>query len=429
MTQRPQSYLGYSYPSHLADLVKKVWPQEAIQELPTDAQLRLVLDVAYHASLLREEQRPVTFRLLLIPPEELPNDGGPPSGFSPIILDRRRAFNEQEVRRISTAAEFFRSLIGISPDPQDRLSIWGIVVSGTRWVNAVDGGRFAGASLPRRLVVQAFAPGRLTLFLGQKRIAALSGGEVEAHAFDLFQSKWLSNAFASAKRKLLERVSGSRHPKSISLESDFMKMISQNVLRRALSVVRNSKHGGTLIFIEPHQEELFVHEHGSLRFKYRLAVGDTRSHYRKTLALAMQRLSQIAQENQLSTAGWREYQTVADADLGNMDEALFEFAHFLADLMSIDGALILTKHFEIVGFGAELRGDSPKLVSVRRALDVEGSIWANESLDDVGTRHRAVYRFCDLYPDAVAAVVSQDGSVRFVKKHNGAVTCWNQLSW
>ncbi len=428
MTQRPQSYLGYSYPSHLADLVKKVWPQESIQELPTDAQLRLVLDVAYHASLLREEQRPVTFRLFLIPPEELPYDGGPPTGLSPIILDRRRAFNEQEVRRISTAAEFFRSLIGISPDPQDRLGIWGIVVSGTRWVNAVDGGRFTGVALPPRLVVQAFGPGRLSLFLGQKRIAALSGGEMEGHAFDLFQSKWLLDAFTLAKTQLLERISGARQ-KSISLDGDFLKMISQNVLRRTLSVVRNSKHGGTLIFIEPHQEQLFVHEHGSLRFKYRLAVGDTRSHYRKTLALAMKRLSQVAQENQFSSAGWREYQTVADADLGDMDEALFEFAHFLADLMSIDGALILTKHFEVVGFGAELRADSPRLTSVRKALDLEGSIWTNESLDDVGTRHRAVYRFCDLYPDAVAAVVSQDGSVRFVKNHDGAVTYWNQLSW
>jgi hypothetical protein len=31
----------------------------------------------------------------------------------------------------------------------------------------------------------------------------------------------------------------------------------------------------------------------------------------------------------------------------------FEFAHFLADLMAVDGALVVTKRLELVGFGAE----------------------------------------------------------------------------
>jgi hypothetical protein len=112
-----------------------------------------------------------------------------------------------------------------------------------------------------------------------------------------------------------------------------------------------------------------------------------------------------------------------------MDEALFDFAHFLADLMAVDGALVVTQTLELVGFGAELRFDAPGLKGVRHALDLEGEIWANEPLDNVGTRHRAVYRFCKGYPHCLAIVVSQDGSVRFVKNHNGEVTYWNQLSW
>jgi DNA integrity scanning protein DisA with diadenylate cyclase activity len=115
--------------------------------------------------------------------------------------------------------------------------------------------------------------------------------------------------------------------------------------------------------------------------------------------------------------------------LSDLDEALFDFAHFLADLMAVDGALVVTQTLELIGFGAELRYDARELKSVRHALDLEGEIWVNESLDNVGTRHRAVYRFCKGYPRCLAIVVSQDGSVRFVKNHNGAVTYWNQLSW
>ena len=68
MTQRLQSYLGYSYPSQLTELVKKVWPPEAVKAQPSDGHLRHLLDVAYHASLLKEELRPVTFRILFAAP-------------------------------------------------------------------------------------------------------------------------------------------------------------------------------------------------------------------------------------------------------------------------------------------------------------------------------------------------------------------------
>jgi hypothetical protein len=166
-----------------------------------------------------------------------------------------------------------------------------------------------------------------------------------------------------------------------------------------------------------------------MRFKYRLTNDEQRSRYRVLLAAAFTRLAQLAHEQKITDVGWMEYQSAADQQLADLDEAFFEFAHFLADLMSVDGALVLTKRNEIVGFGAELLSEAPRLTGVRRAMDLEAEIWANESLDDVGTRHRAVYRLCDQHPNCVAIVISQDGSVRFVKNHNGAVTYWNQLSW
>src|SRR5438132_2432663 len=128
MTHRLHSYLGYSYPGQLAELVKKVWPAEAFEWLPNDSQLRLLLDVAYHASLLREELRPVTFRLLLVNPEELTKPELPPLSVAGFMLDRPRPFNEQEVCRISMAADFFGSLISVYSDPDEQLKIWGIVV-------------------------------------------------------------------------------------------------------------------------------------------------------------------------------------------------------------------------------------------------------------------------------------------------------------
>jgi DNA integrity scanning protein DisA with diadenylate cyclase activity len=46
----------------------------------------------------------------------------------------------------------------------------------------------------------------------------------------------------------------------------------------------------------------------------------------------------------------------------------------------------------------------------------------------MGTRHRSAYRLCARFPDAIAIVISQDGGVRFVAWHEGAVTYWDHTS-
>ncbi|MBV8900923.1 MAG: DNA integrity scanning protein DisA nucleotide-binding domain protein [Verrucomicrobia bacterium] len=284
--------------------------------------------------------------------------------------------------------------------------------------------------MPNRLVIHALNPGRLTVFVGHKRIAALSSGQIEASAFDLFQSNWLRLAFAGVRQYMLERIYGdsTKFP-FVPVRVDFIGVMTQNVLRRTLSVVRNSKHGGTLVFIEPDEEAELKRANGPLRFKYRIADTGPRTRYQTLLKHAVIRLNELVRQKKLNEISWAEYQRVPDEELNQLDEAFFEFAHFLADLTAVDGALVVTKRLELVGFGAELRAEAPGLTSVRRALDVEATLWAKEALDDVGTRHRAVYRLCEEHSNCVAIVISQDAAVRFVKNHNGAVTYWNQLSW
>ena len=43
----------------------------------------------------------------------------------------------------------------------------------------------------------------------------------------------------------------------------------------------------------------------------------------------------------------------------------------------------------------------------------------------MGTRHRSAYRLCTRFPEALAVVISQDGGVRFVGWHEGAITYWD----
>ena len=109
-----------------------------------------------------------------------------------------------------------------------------------------------------------------------------------------------------------------------------------------------------------------------------------------------------------------------------LDEAIFDVAHFIAALSAIDGAVVMTKRQELLGFGGVISGDIDKVETVIHALDTEGSLAEQELSERVGTRHRAAYRLCEELHGAIAIVISQDGNVRIVTWHNGSVTFWDQ---
>jgi hypothetical protein len=126
--------------------------------------------------------------------------------------------------------------------------------------------------------------------------------------------------------------------------------------------------------------------------------------------------------------GWRAYSASANRALAALDEAVFEVSHLIAGLADVDGAVVLTKRFEVLGFGAEIGGgDLEDVHTVRRATDLEGIETEEETVFGVGTRHRSAYRLCSRIHDALVVVISQDGTVRFVTWKDGAVTYWDHV--
>jgi DNA integrity scanning protein DisA with diadenylate cyclase activity len=126
--------------------------------------------------------------------------------------------------------------------------------------------------------------------------------------------------------------------------------------------------------------------------------------------------------------GWDDYTSSRDPEGARLDEAIHELTHQIAGLAAVDGAVLMTSGFEILGFGAEITGRLPEVSSVRDALDVEGQRWVLEATEQLGTRHRSAYRFAAAVQDALAIVVSQDGGVRFATRRDQEVMSWHYLA-
>jgi hypothetical protein len=421
---------GHAYPTDLAALVRELWGDGP--GLPGSSTLGQLLSTCYQAGLMREEERAVTFRLLLAEPEPFPSEAGPPAGLHRLAFVTPRPFSKDELRRLSPAADFYRSLIGVRGKSGGGLEIWGLVNSGPRWVRSTQGGRGFAPALPAVAVIHARDPGTVEVYRGDEPVANLEGGRLSASSMDVFASRWLPESFAPVRAELMQQHQEARRrakePWS-PLGDDLTRLIGQHTVRRVISVLRDARHGGTVVFVPPELTEDFTGENRYVTFKHAFAGGEARRRFRTTIVGVMNRMAEIHGKGEAasypSAVGWEEYQRTNDDRIAELDEAIFELAHLIAALASVDGAVVMNKRFEILGFGAEISGMLPAVRTVHQALDLEGTKMVQKSTDGVGTRHRSAYRLCSALPGAVAVVVSQDGNARFVRRTDGGVAYWD----
>jgi hypothetical protein len=422
-----------AYPSDLAALVLSRWHEATAAgqiDLPPSLTSTLadVLSICYQATLLREEGRPVTFRLALSEPEAFAPSAGPPAGLHRLVLTRFLPLDQHELRRLAPAIEFSRSLIGAtaaSGEPR----IWGVIHSGPEWLQSVRGGRETEQTIPPMLIVAATGPGRLLVTAGTETLAELRNGTLSSRAVDVFEAQWLHERLSevghlthAAHIRDREQAGGSW----AEIHPAFGAVLAGHVLRRIVATIRAAQHGGTLIMVPSGRVSEMLLDGRYVRGKYRFVDEEPR---RRILTLMRDIMNELAKnEAGGKVVGWSTYEASRSQQLSQLDEALFEVAHLVADLTRVDGAVIMTDRLEVLGFGGEIAGELPEVLQVGRAQDFEGAEREWVRTDRVGTRHRSAYRLCQAVPNALALVVSQDGGLQFIRWHDDGVTYWEQLA-
>lgn len=416
--------MTHAYPVDLARFVADLYPGY------DERMLTEIFSVAFQASLLREEERRVTFRLLLADPEQMALEAGPPLGLHRVRFDVPRPFDEHELRRLAPAAKLQRSLIGIMLDERGVPVIWGLVHSGPGWLRVMQGAR--GGSIPSEgyFTASVTGPGRVLVSRGGVTVAKLAAGRLSGAPIDVFDSVWLPAFFADSRNTLLAAHRAARERAEVpwaEIEPTLPGLLAQQFLRRVLAQVRLAHHGGTLLFVPPACARDLGDGQRWISLKYRFRPEEPRRRLGTLLVSAMNILA-AAHASSLAPVGFAQYQKTVDRAVAAADEAIFELAHFVAGLAEVDGAVLLTHQYELLGFGGEIAGDLPLVRHVHRALDLEGHTVDEEAVEGVGTRHRSVYRLANAFPETLGIVVSQDGGIRFVRSHNGRVLTWDQVA-
>lgn len=403
-----------AYPAELASFVRS---RLAARGIEVDAgPLQALLSAIYQASLLREEGRSLSFRVLYHPADALPADVGPPEAVLPARFDRGRRLDAQELRRVAPAARRARTMIGVDGTRAESLQIWGLVHTGSA-SHALTGTSIGALALPPALVIEATSPGCLVVDWSHETIARLVGGVVSAPSSDVFSSMWLSSACS-------EPDDETRASSADAVWLGLFRQLDRQFVARVIGSIRAARHGGTIVLLPTALAETVAQARRPIALKYSFLDQAARRRYREL----QNRLLHAARQRPIGEAlTWDRYRTSHDPELVAVDRALLELARGVADLAAVDGVVLMSKRFEVMGFGGEIVGELPEVPEVARALDVEGEHTERESTEAVGTRHRSVYRLAARTPEMLAFVVSQDGGVRLVASRSGDVTYWDQL--
>lgn len=151
-------------------------PSSGADLLPDTAVLEDFFSTCYQASMLREEEHPVTFRAILAEPDIFAPEGRPPESQQRLEFSRPLPFDPREFRRLSVAADPKRTLIGARRNGEEGLQIWGLIHSGTRWLRNIQGGRQPGPPLPPAPVAHVDAPGSIEVHKGYELVGKLQEG-------------------------------------------------------------------------------------------------------------------------------------------------------------------------------------------------------------------------------------------------------------
>jgi hypothetical protein len=211
-------------------------------------------------------------------------------------------------------------------------------------------------------------------------------------------------------------------PSPTAVEQSLIGRIGQHMLRRAIQLIRGARHGGLILMLDT-SPAAGGGGFEALRVKYRFAQ-DEPSHRYRSLLFAI--LESVAATTSKASVGWPDFALDSSFGLEKLEQAVFELSRLIANLTGIDGAVVLDKHFGLLGYGAEVSAELPSPTRVWRALDTEGLAREIDDIENVGTRHRAAYRFVQDHPRGLAIVVSHDGGVSIVASREGEVVFWQQ---
>jgi hypothetical protein len=342
--------LEVHFAHHRADAARLGGPP--LPPPPPAALLEAIIDVAFWASLRREEGRPPRISLALLEPEQ---------AGKPLLFGHRLRLTPQVLNKLAPAVEHPGIHLGVGADDEG-LYVWGT----------------ASQVPPVCFVLEVVEPGLLVAkhrradgFGKFVNVAVLRGDQIRVVDE---QSQGLAD-YPDLRVSLPPiPCPGSADPRDVKID----------VLLELARAMRAHGRGGLLLLVPPGSDS------------WRASVVPPLSY---PVAPAFSSIMALL--------------TSADRNHRDWQENILDAIEIVGGFTAVDGATVLTRDYELLAFGAKvtrrINGSSVEQLVLTEPV-VGSSATLLHPAKNGGTRHLAAAQFVHDQHDAVALVASQDGN-------------------
>ena len=411
------------YPINLAARILEQWdtfsqePGHHPAGRPPQPVLSALLENCFFASLKGEEGRPTQFDLALCSPEHLGNAATRFSQFTKIFnlirFDQPRDFSAHELVRLAPACNPDKTLL-LADYKNEQLKLWGVV--DVDWQS--------GTSIRlNELRIRVSAPGEMKITLHHREFCHYKDGGVIEPERGLINTGPIYDFFKQISLQLCRDVKAATgQPIEDAIhERDYRAMAYLFTLQRTIEEIQLLKHGGCILVVP---EGSTAQSFTNLDIKYvcrdqtvwNCLLGKWILHDR----------FHTANESHCD----REELTSLQLQRNDTESGLRDALSALVRFTAVDGAVLMTRKFELLGFGAVVKLRQSDRYQVVRYKDRRATQPQAINIEDYGTRHRSAFEFCYRSGEnAVAIVVSQDGGVKIVRRVRDDVCFWENITF
>ena len=438
----------YEYPNTIVEKLRERWPQvryaedavdDVVPELPVDEVLETLLGTCYQASVEKEEGRALAFRVALLKRPERPLeevDSPSTARRAPVPLRDRRRFSVQELVRLAPATDPRQVMICVQED-RDGLWIWGLLDSSSSWWRWLSRRGEGGYPPPNALTISSRAPGSISVSRMGLSVLSLVKGELQYPRPQTLRDPEIEPFFREAQKGLTSDVRETTEEDLFGEDGEVDEYVAgcyQRVWERLLLSIQGRGHGATIIVVPDEMDVSDTRLADAVELKYRADYSGTWQVLTESIAARsdywakyLPRRISGARDGEPPVGPLKELDDAWEARR-NADNALDDACNLLVGMSQVDGALVLSDRFRVLGFGGEIVATSRTLTQVIvKDEEPDGESQAR-SIDAYGTRHRSAFRFCSSCEWSMAFILSQDGGCKAVRRIGPQLGMWPDVS-
>lgn len=390
-----------------------------------------LVETLFLASLRTEEGEAIRCQVAYIDPNN--PDPDPPGR---IVKDRWQVtplgapidLSVSNLVKFAGATDPRTSSLAVFPSSGGGLEAWGLVDQGNQYHDFINFDIESGMEMPGAFLASIDGPARLSARIGFKPVGTLLIDRLVIETVDVFGADGpVLEALGPGIDEYLERARHAVGSDVFDLRGHWegsLAAIWLESVRRILLRARRYGHGGAIL-LTPDDAARGLDVKHALNYPRLAAALDTRA---KALILSVDARDKIAErmDDERDDVPMDLYlseaieENVVDENRSELNSTIW----FISLLTRVDGLVLMSPDLALKGFGVEIMiNDVPS--SIRVARDAQASTSVNLPYTQYGTRHRSMMRYCFAVPGSVGLVLSQDGDVRVMTRHDDDLFLWD----